>query len=140
MKMRLGGVQAHSHPHCVRGNERTLGGDSRRDGIGRTLENDKEGVAFGVHLVSTMGLQRFAEETAMLRAEVTVRGAVPARKLRRALDVAKEEGHCPARQTSIHTARWYAESGPHHREDSGCRHGRSLGRAPMRVNSKRDTD
>jgi hypothetical protein len=37
---------------------------------------------------------------------------VSAGKLGRALDVAKEEGHCPARQTSIHTARSYAESGP----------------------------
>jgi hypothetical protein len=113
MKMRLGGVQAHSYPQRVRGNERTLGGDGCGDGIGRTLENDKEGVALSVDLVSTMGLQRFAEETPMLRAEVTVGGTVPARKLRRALDVAKEESHGAAWQTSIHTARWYArERGP----------------------------
>ena len=93
--MRLGGVHAHSHPHCVRGKERTLGGDGRRDGIGCTLEGDKEGVALGVDLASTMGRERLAEETAMLRAEVTVLGTVPARKLRRALDVAKKKVTVP---------------------------------------------
>jgi hypothetical protein len=31
---------------------------------------------------------------------------VMARKLRRALDVAEEEGHGPAWSTGIHTARW----------------------------------
>ena len=61
--MRLGGVHAHSHPHCVRGKERTLSSDGRRNGIGRTLESDEESVALGVDLVSAMGLQRFTEET-----------------------------------------------------------------------------
>jgi hypothetical protein len=102
-------MQAHSHPHPVCGNERTLGGDGRRHAIGRTLETDEEGVPLGIDLVPMMGLKRFAEDTTMLRTQVTVRGAMPARKLCRAFDVAKQEGHRPARQTSVHTARWYAE-------------------------------
>jgi hypothetical protein len=108
MKMRVGGVQAHPHAHPVHGNERTLGGDGRRHGIARSLESDKEGIALGIDLVPMMGLKSFAEDTTMLRAQVTVRGTVPARQLRRALDVAKQESHRPVRQTSIHTARWYA--------------------------------
>jgi hypothetical protein len=109
MKVRLGGMQANSHPHPVCGNERALGGDGRRHGIGSTLETDEEGVPLGIDLVPTMGLKRFAEDTTMLRTQVTVRRTMPARKLRRAFDVAKQEGHRPARQTSVHTARWYAE-------------------------------
>ena len=105
--MRLGGVHAHSHPHCVRGNERTLGGDSRRDGISRTLENEKK-ASPSASTSCPRWASNASRRTAMLRAEVTVRGTVPTRKLRRALDVAKEESHRPARQTSIHTARWYA--------------------------------
>ena len=107
--MRLRGMYAHSHPHPVCGNERPLGGDCRRHGIGRTLEADEEGVPLGIDLVPPMGRKRFAQDTTMLRTQITVRRTMPARKLRRALDVAKQERHRPARQTSIHPARCYAE-------------------------------
>src|SRR4051794_28507954 len=111
MKMRLGRVEPHSHPHCVIGKKRTLGSDGRRDGIGGALEDDKEGIALGIDLVSAMGHDRFAKETAVLRANITVRGTMPTRKLRRALDVAEEDSHRPARQTSTHNVRSYAEAG-----------------------------
>jgi hypothetical protein len=58
--MRLGGMQADSHPDPVYGNQRPLDGDGRRHGIGRTLESDEEGVPFGIDLVPMMGLKRFA--------------------------------------------------------------------------------
>ena len=97
MKMRLGRVEAHSHPHRVLREKRTLGGDGRGDGIRRTVEDDEEGIAFGIDLASPMGYDRFAQETAVLRAKVAIRGTVSARKLRRSLDVAEEERHCPLR-------------------------------------------
>ena len=110
--MRVGGVQAHPHPHRFQGNERTLGGDGRRDGIARALESEKEGIALGIDLVPLMSVKRFAEDTTMLSTQVTVRGTVPSRKLRRAFDVAKQKGHRPTRQTSVHTARCYAVTAP----------------------------
>src|SRR3954452_23857332 len=93
MKMRLGRVEPHSHPYGVIGKKRTLGSDGRRHGIGSTLENDKEGIALGVDLLSAMRHDRFADETTVLRANITVRGTMPTRKLRRALDVAEEDRH-----------------------------------------------
>jgi hypothetical protein len=81
MEMRLGGVQTHSHPYCVKRCQFALSGDGRGDGIGCPLEDSEESVALGIDFVSAMGLQRCAEETTMLCAEVTVRGAMPAREL-----------------------------------------------------------
>jgi hypothetical protein len=101
-------MQAHSYPHSVRGRERSLDGDRRRDGINRTVENDEEAVPLGIDLVPTMSRHRIAEQTAMLGAEVAVPGTVSARKFSRALDVAEQEGDCPARQASMHMERWYA--------------------------------
>src|SRR5512133_782930 len=108
MKMRLGGMEAYSYPNSVRGHERSLSGDRRSDGINRTVENDEEAVPLGIDFVPTMSLHRFAEQTAMLGAEVAVPGTVSARKFSRALDVAEQEGDCPARQASTHTERCYA--------------------------------
>jgi len=107
VKMRFGGVQAHPHPHHVSGRKRALRGNGRRNRIDRTLEDDEESVALGIDFASTMRPEGFAEKTAMLRAEIAVRGAVPAQKVRRALNVAKEKSHRPARQPATHSARWY---------------------------------
>jgi len=137
VKVRLRSVQADSHAHCVRGNERTLGGDGRRHGIPRALENDEEAVPFGIDFLSAMCPEYFAEDAAVLRAEVTERGAVPTRKVGRALDVAEEERHGSARQTSIHTARWYAEREFRHSE-RGVSTGRSAGRACSRLAGSRE--
>ena len=53
--MRLGGVQAHAHPHGIRGDKRTLRGHRGDNGIGCALEDDEESVAPGIDLASTMG-------------------------------------------------------------------------------------
>jgi hypothetical protein len=102
MEMRFGGVQTHPHPHHVSSRKRALRGNGRRDRIDRTLENDEESVALGIDFASTMCPEGFTEKTTMLRAEVAVRGAVPARKLRRTLNVAKEESHRTGRQPTTH--------------------------------------
>jgi hypothetical protein len=54
VQMRLGRMQAHSHPHGVRGNERTLGRDGRRNGVDRAFEHDEERIAFRVDLSTVM--------------------------------------------------------------------------------------
>ena len=95
--MRLGCVQADSYLHAVYGNERTLGGDGRRNGVGRARETDEERVPLGIDLVPIVGLEHLAEHATMLGTQVTVRGTMSTRKLRGAFDVAEQEGHRPAR-------------------------------------------
>jgi hypothetical protein len=102
MNVWISGVQAHPHPHAVCSNERTLGGDGCRHGIAGSLKGDEEGVSLGIDLVPVMGLKAFAECSTMLRTQVAPLGAVPARKLRRALDVAEKKRHGPVWQTSPH--------------------------------------
>lgn len=80
MQMRLGRMQAYSHPHRVRGNQRTLRRDSRRDAISRPFENDEERIAFGLNLATAMRGNCFSQEATMLRTEVTVSGAVTPRE------------------------------------------------------------
>ena len=77
--MRLGGVQSDSHANGARGRERALCGDRRCDGVGCALEGDEEGIALSIDLAAAMGIEDFAQETAVLRAEVAVRGAVAPR-------------------------------------------------------------
>jgi hypothetical protein len=47
-------MQTHSHPHGVRGNKRTLGGDSCGDGISRPYEDDEERIAAVVSCRSSL--------------------------------------------------------------------------------------
>src|SRR3954452_4118762 len=77
VEMRFGRVESHSHPHDLIGTEGALPGNGRRDGSGRSLERDEERVAFDIDFVSAMHLERFAEETSMLRTYVAVKVTVP---------------------------------------------------------------
>ena len=74
--MRLSGMQSDSHANGAGGRERALCGDRRRDGVGGALEGDEEGIALSIDLAAAMGIEDFAQETAVLRAEVAVRRAV----------------------------------------------------------------
>ena len=111
MEMGLGRMQADTHPNHTRSKKGTLCRNGRRDGVAGTLKANKERVPLGVDLAAIMGLKHLTQHTAVLRTQVTVRGTVPPRQLRRALDIAEQEGHRPARQTSIHNARSYADPG-----------------------------
>ena len=77
--MRLSGVQSHSYANRASGRERALRGDRCCDGVGCSLKGDEEGIAFSIDLAAAMGIEDFAQETAVLRAEVAERGAVAPR-------------------------------------------------------------
>ena len=84
MEMGLGHMQADTHPNHTRSKKGTLGRNGRRDGVAGTLKANKERVPLGVDLAAIMGLKHLTQHAAVLRTQVTVRGTVPPRQLRRA--------------------------------------------------------
>src|SRR5690606_35880640 len=76
---------------CVRG-EGALDGGRGGHGVRRPLEGDEEPVAGRVHLGAAVGGQRLADDPVVRREGVGVGGPEPLEQLRRALDVAEEEG------------------------------------------------
>jgi hypothetical protein len=89
MEMALGRMQADTNPNHTRSKKGTLCRNSRRDGVAGTLKANKARVPLGVDLAAIMGLKHLTQDAAVLRTQVTVRGTVPPRKLRRALDIAE---------------------------------------------------
>jgi hypothetical protein len=95
------GVDAHAHAHCASmrprgGSQRLLGLGRRGHGCRRVAESDEERVALVVNLVAAMSRERIAEETSVeIERSGVVVGTEILKQPRRALDIAKKEGHDP---------------------------------------------
>ncbi len=83
------------------GRQRALRRDGGFDGVRGFVERDEERVAFGALLDASVGLARRPQDRAMALAQLGV--AIPPDGLlepSRALDVAEQEGECPAHRRS----------------------------------------
>ncbi len=109
------GVDAHADPNghtrrpgLVR--QASLGLDRRLDGRARALEDDEEGVALGLDLVTPGGADGIAHQALMPLEDTAVGGGPePLEQARRSLDVREEEGDGAGRvggRVRHRSARW----------------------------------
>ena len=99
----LAGVEAHPHAEllavgpCVAG-ERALGGSGGGNRVARPPEDDEEGVALRAHLLAAVFREGRPHQRPVVGQDLRVAVAKPPEQPRRSLDVAEEEGECPARK------------------------------------------